>query len=227
MENRYASTTETTNANRACRVILGPCTDGLRDVLRHFVPPQNFSSVIENPTLKLPHLTQPQRDLILPKNGSYEGDYTDMDISLLYSLLRNISGMPQHSKGWGKDPDPGDQSPSASIERIRLVRNRCVHSCDPSISNPDFKSIWCIIESAMKNIDKFLKNENKYEKNVNFLLHESMDPDDVSHYKEELKKQVEEEKKIWEVLDNHEGKFTLCNHGFSSPEYIWLYDTMM
>ncbi|XP_055998771.1 uncharacterized protein LOC125654883 isoform X2 [Ostrea edulis] len=202
MASLYASQPETTNANRACRVVLGPCTDSLRDLLRQKVPPYTFHHVIKQNKLNLPRLTAVQRDLILPKNGGYMGVYNDMDISLLYILLRNISNISPHSKGWGNDPDPHDTSLSANIERIRLVRNRCVHSCDPSMSNTDFNSIWSTIRSTMVDLDAFLMNRNKYEKAVDFLRHESMDPENDLHYEEELRKQVEEDKTTRKMVVN-------------------------
>ncbi|KAK3107773.1 hypothetical protein FSP39_021938 [Pinctada imbricata] len=134
----YASTTETTNANRASRIILGPCTDQLRDVLRHRVPPANFHHVITRNRSNLPHLTQPQRDLILPRPGRYSGDYSDMDISLLYILLRNVCNISPHNNGWGNTPDISDTSLSASIDRIREARNGVVHSSRTILTETEF-----------------------------------------------------------------------------------------
>ncbi|XP_055995755.1 uncharacterized protein LOC125671725 [Ostrea edulis] len=211
MASSYASTPETTNANRACRVVLGPCTDGLRDTLRHYVPPPSFPHIIKQNERKLPRLTAVQRDLILPRHGSYTGNYDDMDISLLYILLRNITGISPHSKGWGNDPDPRDTSLSANIEIIRLARNRCVHCSVPFMSNTDFNSIWSTIRSVMVDLDDFLGNGKKYEKAVDFLRHESMDPEHDLHYEEKLRKQVEEDTKTREMvvkLENEMKKLT-------------------
>ncbi|XP_062580403.1 uncharacterized protein LOC134242354 [Saccostrea cucullata] len=205
----YMSTEETTNANRTSRLILGPCTDELRDVLRHFVPPQTFPHVIKQKanTSSLSRLTGPQMNLISPRNGTYTGNYEDMDISLLYALLRNICGIPPHSKGWGNDPDPTDCSPSACIETIRLARNRCVHSCIPSLSNIEFSHIWSTVRAAVVNLDNFLKNGCKYEREVDFLRHETMDPVRDQHYQEELRKQVEEDLETREMLTNFKRKY--------------------
>ncbi|XP_062617405.1 uncharacterized protein LOC134279079 [Saccostrea cucullata] len=202
----YLSTEETTNANRACRLILGPCTDELRDVLRHFVPPQTFPNVIKQKACFLPRLTGPQRDLILPRNGTYTGNYDDMDISLLYLLLRNMCGITPHLKGWGNDPDPTDCSPSACIETIRLARNQCFHSIS-SLSNTEFSRIWSTIRAAVVNLDTFLNNGCKYEREVDFLRHETMDPLRDQHYKEELRKQVEEDLQTREMVTNLKQKF--------------------
>ncbi|XP_062621182.1 uncharacterized protein LOC134282807 isoform X2 [Saccostrea cucullata] len=189
----YASTEETTNACRACRLLLGPCTDELRDVLLHHVPLPTFTHVLKHNRSNLPRLTAQQMNLILPRGSSYTGNYHDMDISLLYTLLRNICGIPPHNNGWGNDPDPTDRSLSANIERIRIARNQCVHSSSPVLSNSDFNTIWSTVRSAVVDLDFFLNNGNQFEREVDFLRHETMDPVRDCHYIEELRKQAEED----------------------------------
>ncbi|XP_062591983.1 uncharacterized protein LOC134253478 [Saccostrea cucullata] len=189
----YASTEETTNACRACRLLLGPCTDELRDVLLHHVPLPTFTQVIKQKRRNLPRLTAPQMNLLLPLGSNYTGNYGDMDIPLLYTLLRNICSISPHSNGWGNDPDPTDRSLSANIERIRIARNQCVHSSIPVLSNADFNTIWSTVRSAVVDLDSFLNNGNQFERAVDFLSHETMDPVRDCHYIEELRKQAEED----------------------------------
>jgi hypothetical protein len=117
-----------------------------------------------------------------------------MDISLLYILLRNITSIPPHNNGWGFDPDPNDRSLSANIERVRIIRNRCGHSTDPSMPHSEFHTIWSTVKSTMMDLDNFLINGSQYEKAVDSLRVESMDPGRDDHYEEELRKQIEEEK---------------------------------
>ncbi|XP_062574071.1 uncharacterized protein LOC134235911, partial [Saccostrea cucullata] len=190
----YPSTEETTNENRACRLLLGPCTDSLRDVLRHHVPPSLFSHVIHQHSLKLPRLTATQRSLILPQKGSYVGNYDDMDISLLYILLRNICNIPAHSKGWSNDPNSSDTSVSANIERIRFARNERGHSSSSSLPNSEFNMFWNKVRSAVVGIDSFLNNGNHFANQVDLLRSETMDPVSDKHYKEKLKQQAEEDR---------------------------------
>ncbi|KAK3107221.1 hypothetical protein FSP39_009761 [Pinctada imbricata] len=190
----YVSTAETTNASRVSRVLLDPCSDQLRDVLRHCVPPRTFPQVIQQRRFKLPKLTKPQMDLILPRSGHYSGNYNDFDISLLYTLLRNICNIPSHIKGWGKDPDPNDMSLAANIERIRNARNVAVgHMITSSLSNSDFNDVWSTVRSSVVEIDKFLNNNKKYEKDVDFLRNETMDPEMAKRYEERLHDQVQED----------------------------------
>ena len=206
----YASTTETTNSNRASRIILGPCTDQLRDVLRHRVPPTNFHHVITRNRSNLPRLTTPQRDLIIPRSGHYSGDYRDMDVSLLYLLLRNVCNIQPHSNGWGNTPDSSDTSLSASIERIREARNGVVHSASTVLAHTEFNDLLHEIKMAVIAMDSFLGNSNKYEKAVDFLLTETMDPEqDV--FTQQLKKQVEEDKTAVAKLEKRVNGNTHCN----------------
>ncbi|KAK3090368.1 hypothetical protein FSP39_011256 [Pinctada imbricata] len=199
----YASTPETTNSNRASRILLGPCTDQLRDVLRHRVPPANFHHVLTRNRSNLPRLTPPQRDLILPRPGRYSGDYSDMDISLLYLLLRNMFNIPAHTNGWGNAPDVSDSSLSASIDRIREARNGVVHSASTSVTQTELNDLMAEIKMAVIAMDSHLGNSNKYEKEVDFLLTETMDPEQDT-FIQQLKKQVEEDKTTMEMVSKFE-----------------------
>ncbi|XP_062571094.1 uncharacterized protein LOC134233118 [Saccostrea cucullata] len=132
-------------------------------------------------------------NLILPRGSFYTGNYGNMDISLLYTLLRNICGIPPHNNGWGNDPDSKDRSLSANIERIRKARNQCVHSSSPVLSNADFNTIWSTVRSAVVDLDSFLNNGNQFKREVDFLRHETMDPVRDCHYIEQLRTQAEED----------------------------------
>ncbi|XP_062569488.1 uncharacterized protein LOC134231543 [Saccostrea cucullata] len=194
------SAEKTTNACRACRLLLGPCTDELRDVLRHHVPPSTFQHVIVQKISNLPRLTVQQLNLILPRGSTYAGNYNDMDIPLLNILLRNICGIPPHNNGWGNDPDPKDRSLSPNIERICIARNQCLNLSSPILSNADFNTIWSTVRSAVVDLDSFLNNGNHFEKEVDFLRHETMDPVNDHHYLEELRNQAEENIATGEIV---------------------------
>ncbi|XP_062618560.1 uncharacterized protein LOC134280148 [Saccostrea cucullata] len=196
----YLSTEETTNASRVCRLLLGPCTDEFRDVLRNKVPPSTLTHTLQQSirTGNSPRLLPNQRDLVLPNCGQYTGNYDDMDISLLYTILRNICSLPPPSRGWGKNPDPSDRFVSANIERIHLARNQCGHSSSSLLSNSEFSSIWKTLRLAIKNLDNAFITD--YAKDVDFLLYETMDPIWDLHYQEELRKQFENDRKTREML---------------------------
>nr|XP_022310544.1 uncharacterized protein LOC111115920 isoform X1 [Crassostrea virginica] len=191
----YAATKEMTNINRVSRLLMDPCTDQLRDLLRFYIPPANFNSVIQTAKSRLPRLTEPQRKLILPNSGMYSGNYDDMDISLLYILLRNVCGIQAHNKGWGNTSDSADRSVSANIERFRLARNRCGHSTG-GMSNSEFNQVWSEIRAAVVDLDKTLGIGNKYQEAVDFIRNDTMDPTKDRHFRDQLLEQIIETENI-------------------------------
>ena len=202
----YAATEEMTNINRVSRLLMCPCTDQLRDLLWFYIHPASFPAVIQGK--KLRSLTSPQRNLILPNIGKYSGKYKDMDISLLYILLRNICAIPPHSKGWGKTPDAMDRSVSANIERIRLARNCCGHST-VGMSKAYFNQIWSDIKAAVVDLDKVLKNKNKYQNAVDFIRNDTMDPERDKQYREQLLEQMKDIETIRTQIQSLESGYYL------------------
>jgi hypothetical protein len=63
----------------------------------------------------------------------------------------------------------------------------------------------------MVDIDAFLNNRYYYEKEVDILRHASMDPERDSHYAQELRNQVEEDRKTREMVDNLASESRFCN----------------
>ena len=201
MASTYAATEEITNLNRVSRLLTGPCTDQLGELLHFYIHPASFPAVIQRERLRLPRLTAPQRNLILPNIGKYSGKYKDMDISLLYILLRKIGGIKPHSKGWGNTPDATDSSVSANIERIRMARNRCGH-CTGGMSQADFNQIWSEIRAAVVDLDKVLGNTNKYQEAVDFVRNDTMDPETDRHYSDQLLEQMKDIENITKSIDS-------------------------
>lgn len=207
----YAATQEMTNKLRVARLLMCPCTDQLRDILRYHVPPDKFNSVIQKKKSQLSHLTKPQRQLIFPDSGAYTGDYNDMDISILYILLRNICGIKEHRNGWGKDPDSADRSVSANIERLRLARNSCGHS-NLDMSNDKFNQVWSDISASVVDLDNFLGT--KYQDSVKFIQTDTMDPMMEKKYLEQLQEQIKEFENLNEKINSHQSEKMLSSMHF-------------
>ena len=197
----YAATEEMTNLNRVSRLLMGPCTDQLRDLFRFYIPLASFLSVIQREKRQLTHLTGPQRNLILPSCGVYSGNYNDMDISLLYILLRNVCGIQAHKKGWGNIPDSLDRSVSANVERIRLARNECSHFAG-GMCNCEFNRIWSDIKAAVVDLDKYLMIGNKFQEQVDFVRNDTMDPARDKHFSDQLLEQMKEIENVKKEVDS-------------------------
>ncbi|XP_062589044.1 uncharacterized protein LOC134250692 [Saccostrea cucullata] len=191
---RYKSTPETTNLARVARLILGPCTDLLRDILKRKHPPSNLSKTVKTwvDDLKRNKIKNPlnkqQIALIFPlPTKNYGGDYSDFDISLLYILLRNVCKIIPHNKGWGEEPDPTDNSVSANIERIRLTRNKYYgHAGDFSLTQSNFLREWQNIYNITVELEQHIGTLTVYQDAVNDIRTCSMDPEIEAKYIDKL-----------------------------------------
>nr|XP_022301233.1 uncharacterized protein LOC111109424 isoform X2 [Crassostrea virginica] len=171
---------------------MGPCTDQFKDVLCSYVAPASFPDIIEREKSRLlPSLTEPQRKLILPNSGVYVANYDDMDISLLYILLRDVCKIQAHKWGWGNTPDSADRSVSANIERIMLARNHC--GCIiGGMSNTEFNQVWSEIKAAVVDLDNYIETRKRYEEKVDFVRNDPMDPVRDKHFRDQLLEQMKE-----------------------------------
>ncbi|XP_065924185.1 uncharacterized protein [Magallana gigas] len=180
---KYGSTVETTNLARLARIILGPCTDVLQDVLKKNMNPSVLPGKVKTflAKFKKSPFTKEQEKIV------YTGKYSDFDITLLYILFRNICTFPQHSHKWGNAPNPGDRSESANIERIRLLRNKYQgHHSSISISSSDFNQEWQAIFDIVKELEMYLGTCTVYQEEVKKITQCCMDPEQEAKYIEQL-----------------------------------------
>ena len=141
-----------------------PCTSMLREVLRQYIPEQDMHKVLNDPAnkqFKERLLNKKQKSILYPQIGVFNGSYADFDVSLLYVLIRNLTGIPDHNKGWGNEPDITDNSIAANIERIRLLRNKYAHESSCQLTDTEFKKEWKIIISCIQGIEKTLPGKKK------------------------------------------------------------------
>lgn len=198
----YDSTSETTNLARIARIILGPCTDVLRAVLKKEMPPatlsQNLKTFLANlPRHKKPPLSKTQEHIV------YGGNFSHFDTTLLYFLLRNICSIPEHRLKWGKKPSPTDRSLSANIERIRLIRNDYYgHVASFSLPDPDFINQWNDLFVIVKELESYIGSSTDHQDAVTRLKSCSMDPEVEQNFIDRLL--VVE--KLQETVENLERK---------------------
>lgn len=180
---KYVSTKETTNLARVVRIILGPCTDLLRDVLSKEMSPVALS---HNVTTFLNNLPKQTKSPINKRQEQlvHGGNFLNFDITLLYVLLRNICPIQPHLNQWGNAPSQGDRSLSANIERIHLVRNQYAHS--PSISDYNYEHSWNIIFQAVKEIEGYLGTSTTYQDALTEIRSCSMDIEEEQKYLQKL-----------------------------------------
>ena len=97
----------------------------MRDILyQHVKPAVVMSYVLASRYYRNHPLNTHQMSVL--GNASVRGDYNECDITLVYSLVRNLSPTSTHVRptaGWGKPVSAGDTTLGDDVERIRDIRN--------------------------------------------------------------------------------------------------------
>lgn len=182
---KYKSTKETTHAARLSRLLVDPCTDLFRDLLRNHITEIAFLGVLRQKKDNLCRvLNKVQRGLLYPNKRSFKGTYNDFDLSLLYVLLRNATGIVPHKKGWANPLDPSDRSVSANIDRIREIRNTyCGHATRVSLSDPEFQNLWQELTVIIGELEGSLPGgSTTYTDAANQIKIDTMDPEQEKKY---------------------------------------------
>lgn len=208
---KYESTRETTNFARVARIILGPCTSVLRDILKKEIPPFGFHHTVNtffanSDKHKKSTISETQKQLVL------KGKYSEFDITLLYYLLRNVCSIPQHTNLWGNVPNQVDRSVSANTERMRILRNEYGHTTDFFLSDSDFEQKWKDIFQIVKELESNLGTGTDHQDALLKLKTCSMDPDEEKKYIQKLS--IVEQMQV--QISDLEGKGYSCD---STPLY--------
>lgn len=131
----------------------------LKDILESFIQPVDlFKEINSCPALLSGKykLRQDQLNLCFLQPPALP-DYNKFDVTLLYTLIRNLCPLLKPTKGWGKEPDDADIQTGDDIERLRLFRNNYyAHAISAAISDADFKDIWNDLNSVVNRIQKYM-----------------------------------------------------------------------
>lgn len=87
-------------------------------------------------------------------------DYSKFDVTLLYTLIRNLCPSLKPTQGWGKKPQDANTMIGDDIERLRLFRNNCMHG-STSISDSDFEDLWQRLKVVLLRIENYMTSKSK------------------------------------------------------------------
>ncbi|XP_062599750.1 uncharacterized protein LOC134261328, partial [Saccostrea cucullata] len=125
-----------------------------RDILEKEVLPSDIETKAKkSPVYK--RLRPEQEHLLLDAKHS---GYKNFDISLTYTLIRNISStIPKPTKGkWGEEPATGEETVGDDVERIRFIRNGLTaHVSSASIPQAEFDDIWSTMSDICQRLETF------------------------------------------------------------------------
>ena len=182
----YASTKETTNFARLCRLIVDVGSHALRNIFDSIHPPAGLHVVLTASqtilrTLRARRiLTATQWGKLYPSSLSSVSS-RDFDITLLMLLLRNICGLIPPATGWDSLPLAADTSAEANIARVKYYRNHVYgNASQASVDDATFNAYWQDISNALVGLGADAAA-------INTLKTQSMDPFIEKHYQELLR----------------------------------------
>ena len=196
-----ASTNETTNYARLCRLLVDIGTQALRDKFNGIHSPANLQAVLaaNKPTLQ----TLSARKIINPTQWGklFPAIPTSVssavfDTTLLMVLLRNICGLAAPASGWDTLPPSTDISLEADIARVKYFRNTVyAHAERASVNDTTFNRYWSEIRDTLVRLGGVA-----YKTAVDNLETECMDPVVEEHYKQLLRQWRNDEDNIKDEL---------------------------
>lgn len=126
----------------------------LKDILRSQIKPENLflkikSSLLLSGRSKL----RPDQLKLCYFPPRLLPDYSKFDVTLLYTLIRNLCSGLKPTRGWGNDPDPKDTNIGDDVERLRLFRNNnFAHLNSATIPDETFDDLWRTLEAVLSRL---------------------------------------------------------------------------
>lgn len=207
----FASTKETTNYARLCRLLVDVGSEALRFTFDNIHPPATLHTVFSSTS---PHystlqslytgskkvLSPTQWGNLFPAHSAASSKA--FDVTLLTVLLRNICGLSPPVLGWDNLPPAKSISIADDIARVKYYRNTLYgHATKASVDDASFTTYWLEIREALVRL-----GGAKFKADIDNLEIESMDPNNEEHYRELMRQWKVNDDNIKEKLDEIEGK---------------------
>ena len=214
----FASSKETTNYARLCRLLVDLGSKALRDTFDKVHPPSTLHGKLlsHKPALqplytgfigkkKVKKVLNPtQWGKLYPVHSPVTS--TSFDITLITVLLRNICGFSPPATGWDNLPPPTDISTADDIARVKYYRNTVYgHANQASVDDASFNAYWHEIRKALVRL-----GGTSFRGYIDNLEHDTMDPDMEEHYRELMKQWKKDDDSIKEKLEEMEGNINFA-----------------
>lgn len=122
-------------------------------------------------------------------------DFSKFDVTLLYTLIRNLCLGLEPTRGWGKEPGPNDTKTGDDIERLRLFRNKFyAHLNSATIPDEAFEDLWRTLEAVLSRLKSHPGCSVDYEQELIEIKRSKFKNDIWEHYRNLCKLYQEIEK---------------------------------
>ena len=216
----FASTKETTNYSRLCRLLVGVGSQVLRSTFDTIHPPGTLHTVLGSTSVHyatLQSLYKGRKKVLNPTQwGKLYPPHAPVssaafDITLLTVLLRNICGLGPPANGWDRLPLATNISIADDIARVKYYRNTVYgHASQASVDDSSFSAYWKEVREALVRL-----GGAHFRAEIDNLEHDCMDPDIEEHYRALMKQWKKDDDRIKDKLEEIEGKKNIvyCQYG--------------
>lgn len=202
--NAHASTKETTNYARLCRLLVDVGSQTLRETFDKIHPPASLHDKLSSHPVRasLERLKKGNHKILHPTQWEklYPSDPSSLssrnfDFTLLTVLLKKVSGLKPPATGWNSPPPAKDTSIEADIIRVRVFINEIYdHARKAYVDDHKFNEYWQGIQQTLIRL-----GGERYKPFIDKVKVDCMDPDIGLHYQELLKQWKEDESRIGEI----------------------------
>lgn len=195
---KTSSDEDRTRFFRLSLVILEELTPILRDLLRKEICPSQILNTVRQQKFKKIQLVQ----LPLIKDAKTKG-YTEFDITLLCTLLRNYCPhIEQPTQSWEMTQMPAQNELTLGddIIRIRLIKNKYVsHVHKTAISDTKFQELWSILSDICTRMEARLPNTH-YVQSLEEAQYRTIDSATEDLYMDIIKKSATQNENSFEKI---------------------------
>lgn len=140
---------------RICLLITRVCTDLFRIILGCYIEPKKLIDTLHvHRAILKGKLNWKQIQLIYPVNGKTTVTPGDLDLAVMFKIVRYVCRIPAHRNGWGKRPQKDDKCIAACLDRIKLRRDYYFHKPYGLIENKEFQTTWDDMRNAVVELEK-------------------------------------------------------------------------
>lgn len=165
-------------SNLACiaRILLGPCTDTLRDVITHRITPSYFRTALKDIITYGPHEFFIGLRILVYKYGA---SYSDFDIPLLYFFFLTSYKAHFPRSEWHFSSEE-IRSLNANIRRIYKMHKKYKYYQGDFLKDSAFEQDWEELFQTVKELEKYIGSATANQDAMKKIKNSSMDPD-VEH----------------------------------------------
>ena len=205
---------------RMCCAVVDLGGDILRDALYYHIKPAVVVSYVLASRYFRNHPLNAHQISVL-QSASGKGDYSECDITLIYSLLRNLPSTNtalRPTSGWGKLPvAAGDTTLGDDIERIREIRNEVYgHVASTAISDALYTHYMAELQAICTRMDTahagYLMSPSPrtqtYVQTLADIQVMCMDPDTEARYTDDIRRILETDRQTRDLIDEIRGEIS-------------------